>query len=73
MNNKLNIEYPAFIYKKNRVFIANCVLYNLTAFGKSETEAVENLQKSLQASLNEFVITIKPIYEEYKKQVILSK
>jgi len=73
MRSKLNIEYPAFVYKKNRVFIANCVLYNLTAFGKSEMEAVENLQKSLQASLNEFIITIKPIYEEYKKPAIFSK
>jgi|GEM_PF-2130052 len=73
MQNKLNIEYPAFIYKKSNVFIANCVLFNLTALGKSEDEAIENLQKSLQASLSEFVISIKPIYEEYKKSVTRSK
>jgi predicted RNase H-like HicB family nuclease len=73
MNNKLNIEYPAFIYKKNKVFIANCVLFNLTTFGKSENEAVQNLQKSMQANLNEFTITIKPIYEEYQKPATNSK
>jgi hypothetical protein len=67
MNNKLNIEYPAFVYKKHNAYIANCVLFNLTAIGRSELEAINSLQNSMQEILSEFNIQIKPIYEEYKK------
>jgi len=68
MQNKLNIEYPAFVYKKNSVFVANCILFNLIAMGDNEINAVANLQKSMQEILSEFNIVIKPIFEEYSKQ-----
>ena len=64
MQKRLNIEYPAYVYRKNRVFVANCVLYNLIAIGISEIDAIENLQKILQKTLSEFNITVKPVYEK---------
>lgn len=68
MNNKLSIEYPAFVYKKHNSYIANCVLLNLVSFGKSEQEAINSLQNTMQEMLTDFDIQIKPVYEEYKKQ-----
>lgn len=73
MNKKIKIEYPAFIYKKNNAFVANCILLNLVAFGKTEQEAVNSLQNTMQEVLTEFNIQIKPIYEEYKKQISFVK
>ncbi|MFH0702852.1 MAG: hypothetical protein V2B14_04860 [bacterium] len=62
MLNKRTIEYPAFIYQKKGVFMADCTLFNLAALGKTEIEAVENLQRSMNHVLHEYDILIKPIY-----------
>lgn len=63
MQNKINIEYPALVYKKNGYFVANCVMFNLSAFGESEVNAVETLQKSMSQALQEYNISIRPVYE----------
>ena len=61
----LCVEYPALIYKnnKNNLFIANCFVKNLVGMGKTENEAMENLEKSLSKIQNEYVVKIKPMYE----------
>jgi predicted RNase H-like HicB family nuclease len=50
------------VYKKSDVFVANCVLFNLFALGKTEIEAVQNLKNSMNQALQEYNIFIKPIY-----------
>ena len=61
----LCVEYPALIYKNNKsnLFIANCFVKNLVGMGKTENEAMENLEKSLSKIQNEYVVKIKPMYE----------
>lgn len=68
LNNKI-IEYPALIYKKNNMFIADCVMFNLIAIAKSEIEAIENLQKSINEQIPEFDILIKPVYRDNRARI----
>lgn len=70
MLDKLIIEYPAFVYQKKGVFMADCTMFNLATYGKTETEAVEKLQEAMRKVLTEFHIIIKPIYKEYKKRLL---
>lgn len=58
------IEYSAMIYKTNRnkTFMANCISKNLTGFGKTEEDAINNLKKSLQIFNSKDEINIKPVY-----------
>ena len=57
-------EYPAMIYKSNRnnVFVANCLVKNLVGFGKTETDALNNLKESLENLGGKTEITLKPMY-----------
>ena len=57
-------EYPAMIYKSNRnnVFVANCLVKNLVGFGKTETDALNNLKESLEGLGGKCEITLKPMY-----------
>ena len=66
MQTKKNIEYPAFIYCKNNVYIANCIVFNLISIGKTEFEAVKNLENSMGQVLIEYNISIRPVYENIK-------
>ncbi len=40
-------EYPAFIYKKNGYFMADCIMHNLVSIGITENEAIENLERKM--------------------------
>lgn len=59
------IEYPALIYKnnKNNLFVANCFIKNLIGMGKTENEAIKNLEISLNYVNTEYLVKIKPMYE----------
>ena len=59
------VEYPALIYKnnKNNLFVANCFIKNLVGMGKTEFDAIKNLEKSLSVVQKENIIKIKPMYE----------
>ena len=59
------VEYPALVYKnnKNNLFIANCFIKNLVGMGKTEIEAIKNLENSLSRFQNEYIVKIKPMYE----------
>ena len=70
MIKKINIDYPALVYKKNIFYVANCVLFNLFAVGRTEIEAIENLEKTMNQALPEYNISIKPIYENQYLQSI---
>jgi predicted RNase H-like HicB family nuclease len=63
MNNKMDIEYPALVYKKNIFYIANCVMQNLFAVGKTEKAAIESLEAAMNKALPEYNITIRPTYD----------
>ena len=59
------IEYPALIYKdrKNKAFIANCIMFNIVGFGKTEEDAISNLESSMKEVLEEYQVTIKPMHK----------
>lgn len=59
------MEYPAMIYKtnKNRTYIANCIIKNLTGYGKTEEDAINNLKQSLKKIIKETEINVKPLYK----------
>lgn len=61
----LSVEYPALIYKnnKNNLFIANCFVKNIIGMGRTEVEAIKNLENSLSLTNNEFLVKVKPMYE----------
>ncbi len=46
-NTKSETEYPAFIYKKNGYFMADCIMHNLVSIGITENEAIENLERKM--------------------------
>ncbi len=58
------IEYPALIYKSrnNHVFIANCIMKKLIGYGKTESEAVKNLERVLNSGIQEYFVRIKPVH-----------
>ncbi len=58
------IEYPALVYKarNTNTFIANCIIFNLIGFGKTETEAISKLYDSICEIKKGYSITIKPMY-----------
>jgi len=64
MLKKVNIEYPAYIYKKNGIFVANCVIYNLCAIGESVEEVLENLRKLMNNTIKDCDISIKPVFKK---------
>ena len=57
------VEYPALVYQGNRnnVFIANCIMKNLVGYGRSELDAIENLEKALSDANAEYIVKVKPI------------
>lgn len=57
------IEYPALVYQGNRnnVFIANCIMKNLVGYGKSEEDAIKNLESALGETTEEYIVRVKPI------------
>ena len=59
------IEYPALIYKnnKNNLFVANCLMKNLVGMGKTENEAIQNLENSLSVIQSDYLVKVKPMYE----------
>lgn len=56
------IEYPALVYKsdKNNVFVANCICKKLIGFGKTEQDAVANLEQLLNSAEQEYFIRVTP-------------
>ena len=61
MTQKTMVEYPAMVYKKNNTYIANCIMHNLIGFGRTEIDAIENLQKSMNEVLEAYDVIIKPM------------
>ena len=57
------VEYPALIYRKNRQkgYVANCFIENVLGFGKTEEEAINNLEKILQKWTKKINIKVRPI------------
>ena len=56
-------EYPAMIYKshRNNVFVANCIIKNIIGFGKTEEDAISNLEESLKSQTKEDIV-VTPMY-----------
>ncbi len=56
------IEYPALVYKsdKNNVFVANCICKKLIGFGKTEQDALINLEKLLNESDSDYPVKVTP-------------
>ena len=58
------VEYPALIYKstKNNGFVANCIIKRLIGFGRTEKDAIANLEAVLNSMNSEYFIKVKPVY-----------
>jgi len=58
------IEYPAMIYKshRNNVYVANCMVKNLVGFGKTESDALNNLKESLENIGDKSEVVLRPMY-----------
>lgn len=61
----INIQYPALIYKskKNNNFIANCIIKNLIGYGRTEEDAIANLEMVLNKNSKEYPVKVKPVYQ----------
>ena len=59
------IEYPVLIYRDNRGcgFLANCLIKNIIAFGKTEIQAINNIEKNLKELTQDYCVKVKPIYK----------
>ncbi|MFA6925360.1 MAG: hypothetical protein WC223_14035 [Bacteroidales bacterium] len=59
------LEYSAVVYKnrKNNAFIANCMMFNLIGYGKTEKDAISNLENSIKETLEEYNVIIKPMHK----------
>lgn len=57
------IEYPVLVYKnpKTKNFIANCINFNLLSFGKTEQEAMKNIEKTIVEKTKNSTISLKKI------------
>lgn len=63
MEKKNLMEYSAFVYQQNNIFIADCSSLNFVTAGVNEIEAVKELEKTIKESLSKSEILIRPIYE----------
>lgn len=59
------LQYPALIYKstKSNIFVANCIIKKLIGYGKSEQDAISNLERILERENSDFPIKVKPVYK----------
>lgn len=59
------IEYPVLIYRDNRGygFLANCFIKNIIAFGKTELQAIKNIETTLKELTEDYYVRVKPIYK----------
>ena len=57
------MEYSAFVYQQNELFIADCSTLNFVTYGNNELEAVKELEKTIKEAFNKSDISVKPIYE----------
>ncbi len=53
-------EYPALVYKncKNNVFVANCICKKIVGFGKTEYDALMNLEILLNRQSGEYPVKV---------------
>lgn len=59
-----SVLYPALIYKsKNKnVFVANCIIKKIVGYGKTEIDAIKNLENLMNKSSLEYMVKVKPVY-----------
>lgn len=60
-----SVLYPALIYKSknNNVFVANCIIKKIVGYGKTELDAIHNLETLMNKSSQEYDIKVKPVYQ----------
>ena len=58
------VEYPALIYKSKNYYVANCIMKNVICYGKTEKQALKNLEKLLYNSQKEYFVRVKPVYRQ---------
>lgn len=60
-----SILYPALVYKSNKrnVFVANCIIKKLIGYGRTECDAISNLEKILNSKNPDYPIKVKPVYK----------
>ena len=60
-----SVLYPALIYKSknNNVFVANCIIKKIIGYGKTELDAIQNLEALMNKSSQEYQIRVKPVYK----------
>ncbi len=60
------IEYPALIYTTKRhsrdMYVANCIIKKLVGYGRTEKDAVSNLEAVLNKLSTEYAVKVKPVY-----------
>lgn len=58
------ILYPALIYKnkKSNVFVANCIIKKLIGYGRTEYDAVKNLENILNSRNPDYPVRVKPVH-----------
>lgn len=61
MKAKPKIEYPALVFKKNNLYVADCVMYNIAVIAKTEKQAVRKLERIINKEIQDFKIQIKTV------------
>ena len=60
-----SVLYPALIYKSknNSIFVANCIIKKIVGYGKTEIDAIKNLENLMNKSLKDYSVKVKPVYK----------
>ena len=60
-----SVLYPALIYKSknNNIFVANCIIKKIVGYGKTELDAIRNLEILMNKTSLDYDIKVKPVYQ----------
>jgi len=59
------VVYQSVVYKEGKYYVAQCLNVDVSSFGKTEQEAIVNLQEALELYLEDAPITDKNTVVEY--------
>ena len=59
----ITVEYPALVYKnnKNKLYVANCITKKLLGYGRTEEDAIVNLEAVLNKAVTDYPVKVRAV------------
>ena len=59
----ITVEYPALVYQNNKskLYVANCITKKLLGYGKTEKDAIVNLEAVLNKTVTDYPVKVRAV------------